>query len=88
MRRPMSAPRQSELVLPPESFEVLAAAETHPTSRVRVELVRSMAQAVGAAGMVGGQMLDLLAENIPMDIGAITRLQRMKTGAMIAFYCE
>lgn len=70
------------------AFEVLAAAETHPTSRVRVELVRSMAQAVGAAGMVGGQMLDLLAENIPMDIGAITRLQRMKTGALIAFSCE
>ncbi|MGB1548093.1 MAG: polyprenyl synthetase family protein, partial [Alphaproteobacteria bacterium] len=42
----------------------------------------------GAAGMVGGQMLDLLAENIPMDIGAITRLQRMKTGALIAFSCE
>ncbi|MCE2510290.1 MAG: polyprenyl synthetase family protein [Alphaproteobacteria bacterium] len=70
------------------AFEILAMAETHPTSRVRAELVRALAQAVGAGGMVGGQMLDLLAENIPMDIGAITRLQRMKTGALIAFSCE
>ena len=70
------------------AFEILATSETHPTSRVRSELVRALAQAVGAAGMVGGQMLDLLAESITMDIGAITRLQRMKTGALIAFACE
>jgi farnesyl diphosphate synthase len=35
--------------------------------------------------MVGGQMLDLIAETTPLDIGAITRLQRLKTGEMIAF---
>src|SRR6185437_7760382 len=45
--------------------------------------------AAGGAGMVGGQMIDLLAEKMPaLDIGAITRLQRMKTGALIAFSCE
>jgi farnesyl diphosphate synthase len=38
--------------------------------------------------MVGGQMIDLIAETQPLDIGAITRLQRMKTGALIAFSCE
>jgi farnesyl diphosphate synthase len=38
--------------------------------------------------MVGGQMIDLIAERQPLDIGAITRLQRMKTGALIAFACE
>lgn len=70
------------------AFEVLADSETHPTARVRSELVRSLAQAVGAGGMVGGQMLDLLAESIAMDIGAITRLQQMKTGALIAVACE
>jgi hypothetical protein len=42
----------------------------------------------GGAGMVGGQMIDLIAERQPLDIGAITRLQRMKTGALIAFACE
>jgi farnesyl diphosphate synthase len=38
--------------------------------------------------MVGGQMIDLIAETQALDIGAITRLQRMKTGALIAFSCE
>jgi farnesyl diphosphate synthase len=41
------------------------------------------------SGMVGGQMIDLAAEKDPnLDIGAITRLQRLKTGALIAFSCE
>ena len=35
-------------------------------------------------GMVGGQMIDLAAEKQALDIGAITRLQRLKTGALIA----
>jgi farnesyl diphosphate synthase len=47
-----------------------------------------LAKAAGAAGMVGGQMIDLLAENEQLDIGAITRLQRLKTGEIIAFSCE
>jgi farnesyl diphosphate synthase len=33
-------------------------------------------------------MIDLIAEKQPLDMGAITRLQRMKTGALIAFACE
>ena len=40
--------------------------------------------------MVGGQMLDLLAEEEgaePMSSAAITRLQRLKTGALISFSC-
>ena len=55
---------------------------------VRVELVSALATAAGGAGMVGGQMIDLIAERRPLDIAAITRLQRMKTGALIAFSCE
>ncbi|MBV8889732.1 MAG: polyprenyl synthetase family protein [Alphaproteobacteria bacterium] len=70
------------------AFEVLSHADTHGDPAVRCELVASLAAAAGAAGMVGGQMIDLLAERQPLDIGAITRLQRMKTGALIAFACE
>jgi farnesyl diphosphate synthase len=69
------------------AFEVLAAPETHSDPRVRADLVRELARAAGAAGMVGGQMLDLLAEHTVLDIGAITRLQRLKTGELIAFSC-
>jgi farnesyl diphosphate synthase len=70
------------------AFEVLANPDTHGDPAVRCELVSELAAAAGAAGMVGGQMIDLLAERQGLDIGAITRLQRMKTGALIAFSCE
>jgi farnesyl diphosphate synthase len=70
------------------AFEVLAHPDTHGDPAVRCELVASLAAAAGAAGMVGGQMIDLIAERQSLDIGAITRLQRMKTGALIAFACE
>lgn len=72
------------------AFEILADPVIHGDAAVRIELVRALAHAGGAAGMCGGQMLDLMAETAaePMDIGAITRLQRLKTGAIIAFSCE
>ena len=70
------------------AFEVLADADTHGDAAVRCELIGALAGAAGAAGMVGGQMIDLIAEKQALDIGAITRLQRMKTGALIAFSCE
>jgi len=71
------------------AFEVLAHPDTHGDPGVRCELVASLAHASGVNGMVGGQMFDLIAETHPeLDIGAITRLQRLKTGALIAFSCE
>ena len=70
------------------AFELLAEPDTHGDPAVRIELVSALASAAGAAGMVGGQMIDLIAEHQNLDIGAITRLQRMKTGALIAFSCE
>ena len=70
------------------AFEVLAHPDTHGDPAVRCELVSALATAAGGGGMVGGQMIDLIAEKQTLDIGAITRLQRMKTGALIAFSCE
>ena len=70
------------------AFEALSDPDTHGDPAVRCELVAALASAAGAAGMVGGQMIDLLAEHQSLDIGAITRLQRMKTSALIAFSCE
>ena len=67
------------------AFEILAMPETHADPAVRTELVRELARASGGRGMCGGQMIDLLAERAELDIGAITRLQRLKTGEMFAF---
>ncbi len=69
------------------AFEVLADPATHASPLVRSELVLALAKAGGAAGMVGGQMIDLEAENAQLDLPAITRLQALKTGAIIEFSC-
>ncbi len=69
------------------AFEVLADPATHANPLVRSELVLALAKAGGAAGMVGGQMIDLEAENAELDLPAITRLQALKTGAIIEFSC-
>jgi farnesyl diphosphate synthase len=70
------------------AFEVLADPATHPDPRVRSDLVVELARAAGPEGMVGGQMLDLLAEHQRLNMTEVTRLQRMKTGTLIAFSCE
>jgi farnesyl diphosphate synthase len=70
------------------AFEVMADADTHPDARIRIQLIQGMARAVGPRGMAGGQMLDLLGERSVLDVGAITRMQKMKTGALIMLSCE
>jgi farnesyl diphosphate synthase len=70
------------------AFEIMADPETHADPFVRSELVVEMARASGPHGMAGGQMLDLAAEGQALDIGSITRLQQLKTGALIEFAVE
>ncbi len=70
------------------SFEILSDNLTHNDSKIRCELIYELARAAGANGMVAGQMMDLEAENKKLSIGVITRIQRLKTGALIAFSCN
>lgn len=72
-------------------FEVLVDQETHTDPGVRTLLVKQFAEAAGGRGMVGGQMLDMMAESSSdkeMDQGALARLQRKKTGALFTACCE
>jgi farnesyl diphosphate synthase len=70
------------------AFEVLADEATHPDPFVRAELVLDLARAAGAAGMAGGQAMDLEAERSTFDLATVTRLQALKTGALIAAAVE
>ena len=70
------------------SFEILSDNLTHNDSKIRCELIYELARAAGANGMVAGQMMDLEAENKKLSIGVITRIQRLKTGSLIAFSCN
>lgn len=49
------------------------------------QLVKPLADAAGYAGMVGGQMLDLAAENKTLNLDEILKLQSLKTGALFEF---
>lgn len=70
------------------AFEIVSREDTHPDPFVRINLVRALAKASGVGGMAGGQMLDMAAENEAFDLPAITRLQQLKTGALIGFCIE
>jgi len=47
------------------------------------EIVRTLMEASGASGMIGGQLLDLEAEGKSLDAPQLERVHRLKTGALI-----
>lgn len=70
------------------AFQILANPKMHPDPTVRCELITALSQASGCYGMVGGQMMDLEAENKKLSVDEIIRLQRLKTGELFAVSCE
>ena len=70
------------------AFEILAMPETCGDSFVRAELVQTLAAASGASGMAGGQMMDIVAGQKQFDLHTVTRLQQLKTGALLGAAVE
>ncbi|MFC0685954.1 polyprenyl synthetase family protein [Novosphingobium clariflavum] len=70
------------------AFEVLGDPAVSADPFTRIELVQALAHASGAQGMAGGQMMDIVAENSEFDLQTITRLQQLKTGALLGAAVE
>ncbi len=66
------------------AFEVLT---NGPELALRGRLTAELAFASGAAGMVGGQVLDV-AEDRPAELSYLQRLHSLKTGALIKASCR
>lgn len=71
-----------------KAFEILTDIKTSEDPFTRSELVLTLALASGHDGMVGGQMMDMMAEDMEYDLHSVTRLQQLKTGALLAASVE
>jgi farnesyl diphosphate synthase len=69
------------------AFEILADVRTHPAADVRCALIARLAEASGHSGMIGGQVIDMLADS-NFGVEDVIHLQRLKTGQLFEFSCE
>jgi farnesyl diphosphate synthase len=70
------------------AFQILADPQMSGDPFVRAELVECLARASGHNGMAGGQMMDMEASGADYDLATITRLQQLKTGALLGAAVE
>jgi len=70
------------------AFEIIADSATSGDPFTRIEMVSALAAASGSQGMAGGQMMDMVAESEPFDLPTVTRLQQLKTGALLGVSVE
>jgi geranylgeranyl diphosphate synthase type II len=65
-----------------DAFSMIAANDGVSES-VRLEAVRTLAEAAGSTGMVGGQIMDMRGERERLSLDTLKLLHARKTGAMI-----
>lgn len=69
------------------AFESVFSATEIPAERA-LAAGRCLAEAAGAAGMVGGQILDMAGEGQTLSLTALEELQSLKTGALLRAAAE
>ncbi len=80
---------EATAILAGDSLQVLAfsllAHAHHPTvtAHARLRMIQILADASGAAGMAGGQALDLAAVGQELSLSDLEAMHRLKTGALI-----
>ncbi|GAA3797446.1 polyprenyl synthetase family protein [Qipengyuania pelagi] len=70
------------------AFDILTQSDVSSDPFVRSELVSVLARASGHEGMAGGQMMDMAADEEDYDLHQVTRLQQLKTGALLGASVE
>ena len=70
------------------AFDILTMPDTSNDPFVRAELVAALSRASGHEGMAGGQMMDIVSDEQEYDLQQVTRLQQLKTGALLAASVE
>ena len=69
------------------AFELAAQPMQDVVPTIALTVIGQLAQAAGMAGMVGGQMLDMLAENRDIALQELKTIHAHKTGALIRLAC-
>lgn len=67
------------------AFQIMVSPHVHSDAAIRLDLISDLARAAGHKGMIGGQMIDLTMDSHPQTEQTITRLQNLKTGALIHY---
>ena len=72
------------------AFEILSDVKTSKDPQVRLDLISTLTKAIGANGMILGQVLDMDAEKMTTvyDLDSISNLQGKKTGALIEWSAQ
>lgn len=63
------------------AFEIIAT-DKNVDAETKVKIITEMSKAVGAEGMVGGQVIDMQSENKKIDIQTLKQMHAAKTGAL------
>ncbi|MBM7705700.1 polyprenyl synthetase family protein [Chryseomicrobium aureum] len=70
-----------------EAFRLISSSNQYTDSQ-KVALITLLSEAAGAAGMVGGQLMDMEAEGKLVELEHLQKIHALKTGALLRFSIE